>query len=1106
MNRLNLKREKLVSCFLDLIKGGTLLVLGKPGVGKTWLIATGIEKLKQNGIPVFPIRADVLDVNSLSDFQNALGLDNSLENILNYKSSGKRGVVFIDALDAARSEVKQLVFRQLISLILTKCKNWSIVASIRTYDARHSKALLDLFPSETTNMPHDFKLSETNYRHIYVPELSDLDINEALNQMPELKALYNSGNTKLKSLFRIPFNLWLFEQLIQEKVDINKLSQIQAAVQLFGLYWEYRVSSKDDSEDRKNILRKIVNTMVQKHTLSVRDEDSYIQGLTQTYKRLLSDNILTTVGTLEQKIAFEHNMLFDYAVSRLLMDESADQLSAFILGDKSRPIFLRPSIEYYFARLWHDDSNLFWEIFWFFQYNMRNEYLKIVPATTIINETVESSHIQPIVDSINLTNNEKYSENLGTVNRLLQVLKATKLDFIVDKDALWVNFLYDLRNYLNVKFIDEYVRILKLIMNKWDIWNHPEKTKIAISSRSLLVWAWGAPSDLGKVNLLSLQQMLAVWGIPLVCRSYENNPMESRKLLNRILERLGPTAIIREIYSLCSEIDKIWQHDPEFVIDIYKKVFSYKETSEDVTIMRGGVLSLSSTRRQDYEGCYYLLEKNYSKFISMCPKHATRAMVESVNEYVIREERKSYGHKGKLGSFAFNNIDAKYLPDNSHIWGDRDGLREHHLKILDDFCEYLLELSKKETKESISTIVEILEEVAKLNEVAVIWRKLLTMATRNAMVFGPILYSLLCSEVILFELDTSVEAGELLKYGFGYLKDNQRKEIVRVLFDVPKAEKDNKKKGYLEEDRNRLLACMPEKFWTKEIKEILEPLKEAKEVPKNKPLFEIGGLTSKPYTEEDWLTEEGINVKEANNKKLLELASPIKQFHQTHLNAIPTIKDIDNILAEMQNLKGGIEKESEKSDERVIETVLTHLASTCEKIVRNNDVSSKILSFCNEIFVTAGENPYPKYDKERDIAFDSPHWGPAPRIEAAEGIMRLSRRPEFVTHDNMALIKKLSKDSVPAVRFHIARHILSLYNKAQKDMWEIVEYMANNEQTNGVIAALAASLAGAAGVQTDKVLDVFEIICKRKPIEERKKSGVHNDPCVSTITQLSIFF
>ena len=90
---------------------------------------------------------------------------------------------------------------------------------------------------------------------------------------------------------------------------------------------------KDDSKDREHILRRVATSMVRKNTLSLDKEEIYISKLSSTYKGLLSDQLLVPVSDSEQRIAFGHNILFDYTVSRLIIKEVPIEAFNFLFED-----------------------------------------------------------------------------------------------------------------------------------------------------------------------------------------------------------------------------------------------------------------------------------------------------------------------------------------------------------------------------------------------------------------------------------------------------------------------------------------------------------------------------------------------------------------------------------------------------------------------------------------------------------------------------------------------------------------------------------------------------------------------------------------------------
>lgn len=102
--------------------------------------------------------------------------------------------------------------------------------------------------------------------------------------------------------------------------------------------------------------------MVDEHSLSVRTDEVYLLGGAETWRSIMTAEVLVYASS-EQRVTFGHNILFDYAVSVLLIEDDANELVEFLSNDPSRPLFLRPSLSFYLTRQWHASPTLFWEIF-----------------------------------------------------------------------------------------------------------------------------------------------------------------------------------------------------------------------------------------------------------------------------------------------------------------------------------------------------------------------------------------------------------------------------------------------------------------------------------------------------------------------------------------------------------------------------------------------------------------------------------------------------------------------------------------------------------------------------------------------------------------------
>ena len=113
--------------------------------------------------------------------------------------------------------------------------------------------------------------------------------------------------------------------------------------------------------------------------------------------------------------------------------------------------------------------------------------------------------------------------------------------------------------------------------------------------RRLLEWVW-QKREAGKSTWYD--RFGGRSAVPLVAQTYHTNPKESRMLLEKILELPQEDNFpITFLSWLTKYVDRIWDHDPEFVTLIYRTVFHHNESSDSKTSLSSGVLPMTSTRR-----------------------------------------------------------------------------------------------------------------------------------------------------------------------------------------------------------------------------------------------------------------------------------------------------------------------------------------------------------------------------------------------------------------------------------------------------------------------------------------------------------------------------
>ena len=333
-------RPRLLEHLYQFAMSGNGILIGQPGSGKTYELKNLSKRLHEEGIPSFFITVDKLPINTDRQLLYELGIerpDNPLFDIFSYleeerlKKGRATGILILDSLDAARSPSSQAYYLDLIRRCISRLKDkWNVIVSVRIYDAKKSPTLLDLFPSENQmSCPIPFTRDNIGCRHFWIPSLDDAEIEQAILQIPSLSAVYDHASKEFKQLMEIPFNLWLIENLILNKSEGINCSAIQSDTHLLKLFWERRVFEGHLGVSKQIALTRITREMVNKQSLSVRKETVFDFSAEEAWNQLLSAEILESSSN-HQRISYSHNILFDYAVSVLILEEDPDRFIEYL--------------------------------------------------------------------------------------------------------------------------------------------------------------------------------------------------------------------------------------------------------------------------------------------------------------------------------------------------------------------------------------------------------------------------------------------------------------------------------------------------------------------------------------------------------------------------------------------------------------------------------------------------------------------------------------------------------------------------------------------------------------------------------------------------------
>ena len=1075
---MKIERKQLLNDLQDFALQGDGVIIGSPGVGKTYVLKTLRQRLKAAGIPYLLLRIDQLGNGTPETLRQELSYEGDLiEKLKSIPVSGKNAILLFDAFDAARDEQTRKRFLKLIGRAIRELAKWNVVVTVRIYDAMKSRELLDLFGSSDDT---EHQSEGILCRHFTIPPFNAGEILQVLDQIGCPKSIYNEGSQDFKNILAIPFNLWLLEKILKASPSLPDFSQVCSEVQLLGLFWERRIESKSNSDTRRFVLNGIAHQMVNERSLSVRQNDLHEDlSLDKSANKLawtdlLSDEILAKVSSTGQRIAFSHNILFDYAISVLLIEDEPRDLEDFISEDPSRPLFLRPSLTYFFTRLWyHANSVSFWRAFWHIFPSNQFVHLRLVarliPTNVIANETREVNQLTPLLEK--LQNGEKIATE--AIMRLLQSLRTLQ----IERDALWVDFFDQVSVHLHNEFAWDLATLTSDILNQAE---KSENTAVVDAcgriGRCLLEWVWQErkTSENDWYNRLGGR-----WAVPLVAKTYGTNVDQSRILLKKVLELTKEDNFpIDFLAALTKHVDKIWECDPKFVTSVYRTVLTHAEISNEDTHWGGYIISFRSTRRQDYDMCEYELTEHFPKFLQAAPSYATQAVIQSLNcfipdFYFYRDLVEENPLADSIETFNFRGKSAHLVQDQSHLWDARENTDEL-IKMADVLFEFISELTM--SKESLPLLDCLLDVFRDEVRGAFFWKRLLNTGSQFPKIFGSRLFDLCTARPIQIRDETSDALSMFLGAAAVEFTSDQLCQIEESILELPRKTKDEDNQSSLDLARNRLLTQIPMNLLrTDEAKKIREEMERGDRVPLNHPPLSFS-ITKELITEEKRFQDKGIDTSSPENQELHRFFKSLDDFSSEWRNSEPTKRATRLIFPQLQEAHAVLKSDTAANKEII--NSLWHKLTDCVAILGRiaNTLEGESFTFCRQVLLEGAKHEQPKPNPLYDDQSDSSAYSPYPRHEAASGLLRLAfHQPDPEILD---AIEILARDPVRSVRMVTAMELSMVYVKAPDRFWHIMDNRAIHERNRVVQEHLYSTLTYVAARKEENEAKTTHIMAK----------------------------
>jgi hypothetical protein len=144
---MKINRDALFADLTEFALSGSGVLIGPPGAGKSFALAELRQRLTAKSVPQLFLAVERLGAASPPEVAQVLQREGDFIELLRTAlGDAGPGILIFDGFDAARGEVERLGVLGLIARAVVELRGlWRVIVSVRTFDAKKSQRLLDLF-------------------------------------------------------------------------------------------------------------------------------------------------------------------------------------------------------------------------------------------------------------------------------------------------------------------------------------------------------------------------------------------------------------------------------------------------------------------------------------------------------------------------------------------------------------------------------------------------------------------------------------------------------------------------------------------------------------------------------------------------------------------------------------------------------------------------------------------------------------------------------------------------------------------------------------------------------------------------------------------------
>jgi hypothetical protein len=391
-----------------------------------------------------------------------------------------------------------------------------------------------------------------------------------------------------------------------------------------------------------------------------------------------SPNSAASNGTChwtQRVLLFSHHLLFDYAVSRLVLASDFERFLGAIASERDLSLFLRPSIDLFFKEAWLRSRDEFWSYLTLFSSHEAVPAIAKIIGPAVIPELAKvESDLGPLVKGLQSTDS---TLNEIAEQWIVHVVGAVLAGVPTSGFELWSKFC------LELTVVTPSLRISAVCQTLIDHILERQHSRAVNTRAGRIALSQAAVSVLNRFALGQRREGWVVGRcISNVMDLFRANPEESAAALRKLIT---PEEIqlhgAEQGHWIARKLPQLFDVDPVLSADIFAAFFGYNERSEEQTSMGGGrILAMTSNRRQDYHHAHWQLAQYFAQFVEeqfqLC-----KPIVKAAVDNLIEAEHAPRTQPNAI-CYTMDGQPRTVLVDYSAIW-DSSSVRSEALDIAD---------------------------------------------------------------------------------------------------------------------------------------------------------------------------------------------------------------------------------------------------------------------------------------------------------------------------------------------------------------------------------------------------------------------------------------